>query len=287
LCLSDRTTDKEVVETLLKEPVDIIIDVNGHTTGGKPHLLALPLAPVRLSHLGFAGTTGAPGIQYVLLDRFIAPVDLAVWFSERIVFAPYTYQVNGVSATLPRPPVWIYEPRLGTLPAQRRPVIPSEAAVHASVPYGVAVARGVVIACFNSNHKSSPAAFDIWSNILHRVDGLLWLLHTSRSAHDALMQEGKARGLTRRNIAWSQRALPEVHIKRTARADLIVDTLTYNAHTVATDSLWAGVPVLTASGGTMAARVAGGLIGCASKELSASFVVDSVKEYEDRALSFL
>ena len=53
--------------------------------------------------------------------------------------------------------------------------------------------------------------------------------------------------------------LPE-HLARHRCADLFLDTLPYNAHTTASDALWAGLPLLTCRGETFAGRVAASLL---------------------------
>jgi protein O-GlcNAc transferase len=50
------------------------------------------------------------------------------------------------------------------------------------------------------------------------------------------------------------------HLARHRLADLFLDTLPYNAHTTASDALWAGLPVLTQTGKTFAGRVAASLL---------------------------
>ena len=68
------------------------------------------------------------------------------------------------------------------------------------------------------------------------------------------------------------------HIARSAAADLFLDTPLYNAHTVATDTLWAGVPILTAQGESLAARVAGSVTLALG---GGALAVETLKEYED------
>ena len=48
--------------------------------------------------------------------------------------------------------------------------------------------------------------------------------------------------------------MPE-HLARHRLADLFLDTLPYNAHTTASDALWAGLPVVTCQGNAFAGRV--------------------------------
>jgi predicted O-linked N-acetylglucosamine transferase (SPINDLY family) len=49
------------------------------------------------------------------------------------------------------------------------------------------------------------------------------------------------------------------YLARYRHADLFLDTHPYNAHTTASDALWAGCPLLICPGTTFAARVAGSL----------------------------
>jgi protein O-GlcNAc transferase len=52
----------------------------------------------------------------------------------------------------------------------------------------------------------------------------------------------------------------EAHLGRFKLADLFLDTLPVNAHTTASDVLWAGVPVITCPGHSFVSRVAGSLL---------------------------
>jgi predicted O-linked N-acetylglucosamine transferase (SPINDLY family) len=74
--------------------------------------------------------------------------------------------------------------------------------------------------------------------------------------------------------------LPD-HLARHELADLFLDTLPYNAHTTASDSLWAGVPVVTCIGGTFAGRVAASLLRAIGLP---ELVTRSLAEYEELAL---
>jgi len=72
------------------------------------------------------------------------------------------------------------------------------------------------------------------------------------------------------------------HLARLRLADLFLDTLPYNAHTTASDALWAGVPVLTCLGPTFAGRVAGSLLHAVGLP---ELITSSLEEYETLARS--
>ena len=66
-----------------------------------------------------------------------------------------------------------------------------------------------------------------------------------------------------------------------ALADLMLDTLPYNAHATASDALWAGVPVVTCAGQAFAGRVAASLLKAAGLP---ELVAQTLADYESLAL---
>jgi protein O-GlcNAc transferase len=62
---------------------------------------------------------------------------------------------------------------------------------------------------------------------------------------------------------------------------LFLDTLPYNAHTTASDALWAGLPVLTLMGQSFAARVAASLLQALDLP---ELITDTPQAYEEMAL---
>jgi predicted O-linked N-acetylglucosamine transferase (SPINDLY family) len=142
---------------------------------------------------------------------------------------------------------------------------------------------GFVFASFNNSYKFTPAIFDIWMRLLLGTEGsVLWLPASNLTAMRNLKREAVARGVVAERVVFAPH-LPaaEDHLARLAAADLFLDTLPYNAHTTASDALWAGLPVLTCKGESFAGSVAASLLhGCGLPEL----IVDSLAAYEDKAL---
>ena len=116
---------------------------------------------------------------------------------------------------------------------------------------------GFVFCCFNAGHKITPPVFDVWMRLLQEIPGsLLWLLESSPLLKANLRREAEAREVEPDRLIFAPRMKLADHLARHALADLFLDTLPYNAHTTASDSLWCGVPVLTAKGEAFAGRVA-------------------------------
>ena len=105
-------------------------------------------------------------------------------------------------------------------------------------------AEGFVFCCFNTSWKITPAVFDAWMRLLQAVPGsVLWLLRDNPDAEANLRKEAAARGTDPARLVFAGRLAPAEHLARHRLADLFLDTLPYNAHTTASDALWAGLPL--------------------------------------------
>ena len=103
--------------------------------------------------------------------------------------------------------------------------------------------------------------FDGWMRILQRVAGsVLWLLTGDQNAARNLKLEAEARGVKADRLVFAAKLPKDEHLVRLGLADLALDTRIVNGHTTTSDSLWAGVPVITLQGGHFASRVSASLL---------------------------
>ncbi|MGH8234610.1 MAG: tetratricopeptide repeat protein [Rhodanobacteraceae bacterium] len=213
--------------------IDILIDVDGWCAGAMPAVFALRPAPMQASWLAYPGTTGASFIDYLVADRFLVPKSSHRFYSEAIAYLPRCYQPSD----------------------NARPILPAPPRAAFGLP-----ADAVVFASFNNSWKLNPASFARMGAVLREVPGsVLWLLDAGRDADARLRSAAQSHGIDSRRLVFSP-ALPHLqHLARYQLADLFLDTNPYNAHTTASDAIWAGCPVLTRPGETFASRVAGSL----------------------------
>jgi predicted O-linked N-acetylglucosamine transferase (SPINDLY family) len=232
------------------------IDLNGHTRNGRPNIFAGRAAPVQVNYLGFPATMGADYIDYLIADRTLVPEPCRAHYTEKIVYLPDSYQINDT----------------------KRPISDKIfTRTECNLPE-----KAFVFCCFNNNYKILPDVFDRWMRILHRVDGgVLWLLEDNEIAALNLKKAAVERGVDANRLVFASRMpLPE-HLARHRLAGLFLDTLPYNAHTTASDALWAGLPVLTQIGETFAGRVAASVLNAV--ELP-ELITATPQAYEDLAV---
>ncbi|MEE9905304.1 MAG: tetratricopeptide repeat protein, partial [Chlorobium sp.] len=228
-------TDREIAELSRELGIDIAVDLKGFTAGSRTGIFAYRAAPVQVNYLGYPGTMGAPYIDYLIADRVLIPESSRRYYTEKIVCLPDSYQVNDRHRHISE--------RLFTREECGLPE------------------QGFVFACFNNNYKITPDVFDVWMRILKRVEGsVLWLFEKSADAVENLRKEAAGHGVSEERLVFAKHLPLSEHLSRHRLADLFLDTFPYNAHTTASDALWAGLLVLTRMGESFAGRVAASLL---------------------------
>ena len=248
---------RDAAELIHTDKVDILVDLKGYTHHARPAISAYRPAPVQVSYLGYPATMGADFIDYIIVDPFVVPASQQPFFSERLVHLPGSYQVND----------------------RKREV----ARAHTSRQDCGLPTEGLVLCSFNNSYKISPVFFDIWMRLLRSIPGsVLWLLEANELVKGNLRSEAEKRGVDSGRLIFAPVVSPAEHLGRHQHADLFLDTLPCNAHTTASDALWAGLPVLTCIGDTFAGRVAGSLLMAIGLP---ELVMGSLEEYEQMALA--
>jgi len=229
-------TDQSIAYLARSLEIDIAVDLTGHTGSSRTGIFSMRTAPIQVSYLGYPGTMGASYIDYLIADPTLIPVEHQPYYSEKIAYLPDTYLVNGSHREM-----------------SERHFTRSEAGLPE---------HGFVFCCFNNYYKITPAVFDIWMRLLQQVEGsVLWLPEGNAQGMQNLHHEAELRGIAPERLVFAKRMnLLSEHLARYRLADLFLDTFCYNAHTTASDALWAGLPVLTYLGNTFADRVAASLL---------------------------
>ncbi len=253
----DGLDDAGAVARARQVPLDIAVDLKGYTRDARPGIFAGRAAPVQVAWLGYPGTMATGCMDYLLGDAVVTPTEAQPHYQEALVRLPHSYQPNDRQRAV-------------------APEVPGRA--DCGLP-----AEGFVFCCLNNSWKILPEQFDAWMRLLREVPGsVLWLIDEGEATRANLRRHAEARGVAAARLVFAPRmALPQ-HLARHALADLFLDTLPYNAHTTASDALWAGLPVLTQLGQGFAGRVAASLLRAVGL---AELVTESAEAYAALALA--
>ncbi len=247
----------DVAACIRTADVDILIDLDGYCMGSVPQLFALRPAPLQINWLAYPGSLGAPWYDYLIADRFLIPGAQRAYYEEKIAYLRRCYQPTDTTRALAEAP-------------------PREAC---GLP-----ANGFVYCCFNNTWKITPQRFDQWMRILAATGGsVLWLLDgpPGNGIAERLRAAARAAGIAAERLVFSPKVEHAEYLARLRCADLFLDTAPYNAHTTASDAIYAGCPVLTRPGETFASRVAGSL----NRQLGLDeLIVDGDDTYVARAI---
>jgi predicted O-linked N-acetylglucosamine transferase (SPINDLY family) len=228
-----RQSHPAVAARIREAGIHVLYDLRGWGGGGAPAVLAMRPAPVQVNWLAYPATSGAPWIDFVLADRYVLPPELQPHFSETVHYLPRCFQPSD-TMRVPGPP-----------PARGECGLPPD---------------GVVFCCFNNSYKTNPRSFGRAMAVLRGAPGsVLWLLSGPGRADARLRHAAGAAGVDPARLVFMAKQPHQRYVERLQLADLFLDCNPYNAHTTASDAIWAGCPVLTSPGDTFAARVAGSL----------------------------
>ena len=250
-------SDLEIATLSRKLQIDIAVDLKGFTQHSRTSIFAYRAAPVQVNYLGYPGTMGAPYMDYIIADRVLVPLGSEQFYTEKVIYMPHSYQVNDDERLI-----------ANTTYTRAQLGLPE---------------TDFVFCCFNNNYKILPSTLDSWLRILAAVpQSVLWLLEDNPTAAKNLQQAVRDRGGDPNRLVFAQRMPLAEHLARHRQADLFLDTLPCNAHTTASDALWAGLPVLTMAGEAFAGRVSASLL----KTMDLPELIASTQaEYEKCAIS--
>jgi predicted O-linked N-acetylglucosamine transferase (SPINDLY family) len=251
-------SDEAMAQRIAADGIQILVDLMGHTGDNRIAVLARRPAPIQINYLGFPATSGADYIDYIIGDSWVTAQSAAEHFAEKIIQMPWSYQINS-------------HRELSLEPCGDRTAL--------GLP-----AEGFIFCCFNNSYKIDQEIFARWMRILTEVpNSVLWLYRTSDLVDQHLRQAAIRLGVAPERLIFAPFLPRQQHIQRLQAADLFLDTPRYNAHTTASDALWAGVPVLTVPGETFASRVAASLLHAAGLD---ACILPSWEDYESTAISW-
>ena len=224
-----------IAQKIHTDGIDILIDLAGYTQESRPEVFALRPAPVQIHYLGYPGTMGADFMDYAIADQIVCPPGDEQFVTEELVLLPGTYCPYDTTT-----------PNLPTSMTRQEAGLPE---------------HGIVFCCFSASYKVEPTAFALWLQLLRQIPGsVLWLVSRQANVMANLQREAERQGIDSNRLVFAPHLPREQHLQRFQLADIFLDTRWHNAHTMAADALWQGLPVLTCSGPHWSSRLAASLL---------------------------
>jgi predicted O-linked N-acetylglucosamine transferase (SPINDLY family) len=247
--------DRQAAQLIRDDEIDILIDLNGLTSGARPQILRWKPAPVQATYLGFVGPVPLPELDYMFCDHIVVPPEQAAAYQPAPLYIAQNYQANDT----------------------RRTIGPSTTRAAAGLPDD-----RFVFCCFSNHYKTTEEIFDAWMAILHRTtDTILWLVGDNASARRNMLARARQRGIDGDRLVFAGRVGPDDYMARLRLPDLFLDTFPYNAGTIASDAIRMGLPLVTLSGQSFASRMAGRLLTAAGAQQG---IATSLDAYVDIAV---
>jgi predicted O-linked N-acetylglucosamine transferase (SPINDLY family) len=247
----DALDDTTAARLIAAHAIDVLVDLQGLTSGARPNILGMRPAPIQVSYLGFPGCSAIPGVDWIVADRFVMPPEQLAYSTEKPLYLDRCYQVSDRKR------------EIAPLPTRATYGLPEDAFVFCS---------------FNNNFKFTEEVFDSWMRIVRGVEGsVLWLLADNEWCRENMLARAEAMGVARERLHFAPRVSPAEYLARFTLADLVLDTFPYNAGTTASDALWMGTPIVTLSGRSYISRMAGSLLTHVGLP---DLVTETLPEYE-------
>lgn len=218
----DEWSDDALVEQVKQDKIDILIDLSGHTQGGRLSVFAQKPAPLQVGWLGYWGSTGLAAMDYVLADPVSVPADEGHWFVEKVWRLPHLRYCFSIPSKAPQ---------VGAAPCIQ--------------------SQKITFGCYQNLIKINDEVLKLWSRILTDCPEAFLRIQ----AHDFIKQSSKDRFIERMNEAGLDLnrvklvggMTIEQYLESYSEVDILLDTFPYPGGTTTAEALWMGVPTITLS----------------------------------------
>ncbi|HTW93362.1 MAG TPA: tetratricopeptide repeat protein, partial [Tepidisphaeraceae bacterium] len=227
-------SDEQAAEMIVSDKIDILVDLSGHTANNRLPLFARKPAPVQVTYLGYANTTGLSAMDWRLTDAAADPPGAECFYSERLMRLGRT--------------AWCFSPLSGSPRIEKRDEV------------------AVTFGCFNDQLKLNEQTLRNWARLLERVPGSRLIIKNRVTGTESVVRQLRqvvhSCGIPDDRVEiLAPEATPAQHLVTYNRLDIALDTFPYHGTTTTCEALWMGVPVVTIAGQAHRSRVGVSLLG--------------------------
>ena len=250
--------DEQAEALIRQDQIDILVDLAGHTNGGRLNLFTRKVAPIQLSAWGFAHGTGCPDIDYFFADPVAVPPEDREHYAEQIYDlpcivtydAPHEYNLKGTSI----PPYHTNE--------------------------------YVTFGCYARYEKLSQSCLDCFAEILRRVPDakLQFKDHAFRRPYSIRRVYAAMKDIAPERLLFSISSSHADHLLAYQQCDLALDPFPHGGGVVALEQLYMGVPLLTHYGTQPSGRTAASVLTTMKRT---DWIATSPEDYIEKAVALV
>ncbi len=246
-------SDEALATQIQDDAIDILVDLSGHTGGNRLAMFAIKPAPIQITWLGYAGTTGLSAIDYRITDQHLDPLGSTEKF--------HTEQLLRLSGSA----TFALDRDLADINA-----LPSMSG------------KPFTYACLNSHAKFNDETFKIWAEVLRRTPGSRMMFGNANDASvkQHLKEKFLAHGIDESRLLLMPKVSFDEFVKLHHQIDLALDPFPYNGGTTSCISILMGVPVVTLQGTRTVSRCGSALMRGLKLD---EFVAETTEQYIELA----
>ena len=243
--------------TIKKDKIDALFDLTGFTKGTRSSTFAHRSARAQISWLGFPGTTGLPEMDYLLVDKYLAPENTSSISEKLLVTAGSTVCFAGIDEV----------PITDTIPEVKRGYI--------------------TFGSLNNSYKITRETIKRWSSVLGHLPMSKFLFvrreFQSYYLRKNILEEFAKNGIENERIFFYNNRLENRHyLDCYNEIDITLDTYPVTGGTTTTDALWMGVPVIALEGPHIHQRVCSAILNHAGHT---EWIARTNTEFQNKAIA--
>jgi len=246
-------SDDELYQRIRDDKIDILIDLIGLTGTPRVGAYAKKAAPVQMSYLGYANTSGLRRMDYRISDNWADPAGMTEQLhTEKLIRLPGGFLSYTPSTSAPD---------LVELPALK--------------------AGHITFGSFNFFPKITNQVLDTWIKILHKVpDSKLCIkakYFIEQHNTNQMIAKFEKAGISKERLIFKTKTLTvRSHLECYNQVDIHLDTFPYNGTTTTCEALWQGVPTVTLAGHDHRSRVGNSILHQTGIE---EFITANIEDY--------
>ena len=249
--------EKDIINQIKNDNIDILIDLAGHTDGNNLDILRYKPAPVQVTWLGYYATTGLKEIDYIISDKYVLPEKYEYLYTEKPIRLNYSYLC--------------FEPPDIKIPIKREIKKKNN--------------NSIIFGCLNNVQKINEDLIKAWSEIINRVEDSYLLIKSPELSNvdikDSLQTLLIKSGISTEKIILHGRTSREDHLKTYEHVDIALDTFPFNGGMTTAEALWMGVPTLVIKGDRWVSRVGASILNSTGLD---KFVCQNINEYVEKSI---